>query len=413
MVFNKSKYAKQDCCDDDDDSIYINRYGDRMNGTLQVPSLVMTQGLNQLVFYDNTVQNTAYVDISGEVADLSNQIFDLSGNLNDLSTNVDLTNSKITALSYDAFLNKTTISSNLFTQQITCNKILTLDSNASAQDLQTQLNSNTSRIVALESSSGVAFANTPITINNSVFDATIEKYDQPDYEKLKFHNAITLQPIPTDRAFLIGSLSDVSNGAVAQFAIAANSGGGLDPNIFMSLSRDSVYFFGVRQPLVPVGSIQMYAGTESPNGYFMCQGQAVSKTTYNLLWDVIGNTFLNGRTASSTDFYLPDLRQMYIKGAGENTTYQNQFKVPVAEANLGTFQEMSVQKHKHQYEDRGAASKTVSTSGASSTTIADNITEIWYTKEGIVRPDPNNLNIGMEDNETRPNTVVMNYIIKY
>ena len=413
MVFNKSKYAKQDCCDDDDDSIYINRYGDRMNGTLQVPSLVMTQGLNQLVFYDNTVQNTAYVDISGEVADLSNQIFDLSGNLNDLSTNVDLTNSKITALSYDAFLNKTTISSNLFTQQITCNKILTLDSNASAQDLQTQLNSNTSRIVALESSSGVAFANTPIAINNSVFDATIEKYDQPDYEKLKFHNAISIQAISTDRTFQLGSLSDVSDGAVAQFAIAANSGGGLDPNIFMSLSRDSVYFFGVRQPLVPVGSIQMYAGTESPNGYFMCQGQAVSKTTYNLLWDVIGNTFLNGRTASSTDFYLPDLRQMYIKGAGENTTYQNQFKVPVAEANLGTFQEMSVQKHKHQYEDRGAASKTVSTSGASSTTIADNVTEIWYTKEGIVRPDPNNLNIGMEDNETRPNTVVMNYIIKY
>ena len=409
MVFNKSKYAK-DCCDDDDDSIYINRYGDRMNGTLQVPSLVMTQGLNQLVFYDGTVQNTAYVDLSGQIADLSNQIFDLSGNLNDLSSNVDLTNSKITALSYDGFLNKTTISSNLFTQQITCNKILTLDSNTSAQDLQTQLNSNTSRIVALESSS-FGYNNTPITINNSIGDDTIATYDQPDYEKLKFHNAISLQAIPTDRTFLIGSLSDVSDGAVAQFMIGANSGGAPDPNILMSLSRDSVYFFGVRQPLVPVGSIQMYAGTSSPNGYLMCQGQLVSKTTYNLLWDLIGNTYLNGRTASSTNFYLPDLRQMYIKGAGANTTYQ--FEVPVPSASLGTFQEMSVQKHKHQYEDRGSASKTVSTGGVSSTTVADNITEIWYTKEGIVRPDPDNLNIGMEDNETRPNTVVMNYIIKY
>ena len=376
MVFNKSKYAK-DCCDDDDDSIYINRYGDRMNGTLQVPSLVMTQGLNQLVFYDGTVQNTAYVDVSGQIADLSNQIFDLSGNLNDLSSNVDVTNSKITALSYDGFLNKTTISSNLFTQQITCNKILTIDSNTSAQDLQTQLNSNTSRIGALESSS-FGYNNTPITINNSIGDDTIATYDQPDYEKLKFHNAISLQAIPTDRTFLIGSLSDVSDGAVAQFAIAANSGGGLDPNIFMSLSRDSVYFFGVRQPLVPVGSIQMYAGTSSPNGYLMCQGQLVSKTTYNLLWDLIGNTYLNGRTPSSTDFYLPDLRQMYIKGAGENKTYQ--FEVPVSSATLGTFQEMSVQKHKHQYEDRGSASKTVSTGGVSSTTVADNITEIWYTK---------------------------------
>ena len=337
MVFNKSKYAK-DCCDDDDDSIYINRYGDRMNGTLQVPSLVMTQGLNQLVFYDGTVQNTAYVDLSGQIADLSNQIFDLSGNLNDLSSNVDVTNSKITALSYDGFLNKTTISSNLFTQQITCNKILTIDSNATAQDLQTQLNSNTSRIGALESSS-FGYNNTPITINNSIGDTTIETYDQPNYAKLKFHNAITLQAIPTDRAFLIGSLSDVSgDGAVAQFMIGANSGGVPDPNILMSLSRDSVYFFGVRQPLVPVGSIQMYAGTSSPNGYLMCQGQLVSKTTYNLLWDLIGNTYLNGRTASSTNFYLPDLRQMYIKGAGANTTYK--FEVPVSSATLGTFQEM-------------------------------------------------------------------------
>ena len=193
--------------------------------------------------------------------------------------------------------------------------------------------------------------------------------------------------------------------------IGANGGGAPDPNILMSLSRDSVYFFGVKQPLVPVGTIQIYAGTESPNGYLMCQGQLVSKTTYNLLWDLIGNTFLNGRTASSTHFYLPDLRQMFIKGAGTNTTYE--FKVPVESASLGKFQEMSVQKHKHQYEDRGAASKTVSTSGAGSTIVADNITEIWYTKEGIVRPDPDNLNIGMEDNETRPNTLVMNYIIKF
>ena len=410
MVFNKSKYAK-DCCDDDDDSIYINRYGDRMNGTLQVPSLVMTQGLNQLVFYDGTVQNTAYVDLSGQIADLSNQIFDLSGNLNDLSSNVDLTNSKITALSYDGFLNKTTISSNLFTQQITCNKILTIDSNTTAQDLQTQLNSNTSRIVALESSS-FGYNNTPITINNSIGDDTIATYDQPDYDTLKFHNAITLQAIPTDRTFLIGSLSDVSDGAVAQFMIGANGGGAPDPNILMSLSRDSVYFFGVRQPLVPVGSIQMYAGTSSPNGYLMCQGQLVEKATYNLLWNLIGNTYLNGRTASSTDFYLPDLRQMYIKGAGENKTYQDQFKVPVAAASLGTFQEMAVQKHKHKYEDRGAASKNVSGSSTNNTSVANDITEVWNTQEDII-VQSGGLNVLMADNETRPNTMVMNYIIKY
>ncbi len=43
--------------------------------------------------------------------------------------------------------------------------------------------------------------------------------------------------------FLIGSLSDVSDGAVAQFMIGANSGGGLDPHIHEFVTRLSIFLW--------------------------------------------------------------------------------------------------------------------------------------------------------------------------
>ncbi len=66
----------------------------------------------------------------------------------------------------------------------------------------------------------------------------------------------------------------------------------------------------------------------------MCQGQLVSKATYNKLWDLIGYIYRDSKPVSSGNFYLPDLRQMYIKGAGENKTYA--FNIPVPSASLGT-----------------------------------------------------------------------------
>jgi microcystin-dependent protein len=407
------------------DPRYANTEGDTIQGDITLNSLVVINGINFSNELPYAIQTQAFttahkdsialstsktknlsIDSSGNTV-LSKSLVFSDGTIQTTAPNNSANNTKLTDISYDGGLLKTTIGNTCHINNLTCGNINTSHLSGTTSNLQNQINSIASNNITATST----FTNTPITINNSNFDTTIAKYDQPNYEDLKFHNAITLQAISTDRTFFIGSLSDASNGAVAQFMIGANGGGVPDPDILMSLSRDAVYFFGVKQPLVPVGTIQIYAGTESPNGYLMCQGQLVSKTTYNLLWDLIGNTFLNGRTASSTHFYLPDLRQMFIKGAGTNTTYE--FKVPVESASLGKFQEMSVQKHKHQYEDRGAASKTVSTSGAGSTIVADNITEIWYTKEGIVRPDPDNLNIGMEDNETRPNTLVMNYIIKF
>jgi microcystin-dependent protein len=58
--------------------------------------------------------------------------------------------------------------------------------------------------------------------------------------------------------------------------------------------------------IVPPGVIWSYGGTTAPPGFLLCDGSAVSRTTYAALFAVIGTTF--GAGDGSTTFNLPDLR---------------------------------------------------------------------------------------------------------
>lgn len=54
----------------------------------------------------------------------------------------------------------------------------------------------------------------------------------------------------------------------------------------------------------PVGVIQMFAGTSAPAGYLLCDGAAVSRSTYSALFAVVGTSF--GAGNGSTTFNLPN-----------------------------------------------------------------------------------------------------------
>jgi phage-related tail fiber protein len=58
--------------------------------------------------------------------------------------------------------------------------------------------------------------------------------------------------------------------------------------------------------LVPTGTIAPYAVASAPSGWLLCDGQAVSRSTYQKLFDTIGTTFGTGN--GSTTFNIPDLR---------------------------------------------------------------------------------------------------------
>lgn len=65
-------------------------------------------------------------------------------------------------------------------------------------------------------------------------------------------------------------------------------------------------------PGVPAGTVVAYAGSSAPTGWLVCNGAAVSRTTYAALFAAIGTAF--GAGDGSTTFNLPDLRGEFVRG---------------------------------------------------------------------------------------------------
>jgi microcystin-dependent protein len=63
---------------------------------------------------------------------------------------------------------------------------------------------------------------------------------------------------------------------------------------------------------MPAGSIQAWPSNTIPEGWLLCDGAAVSRTTYAALFTAIGTTF--GAGNGTTTFNLPDLRSRVIAG---------------------------------------------------------------------------------------------------
>tara|TARA_R110000823_G_scaffold308780_1_gene432543 strand:- start:1599 stop:2417 length:819 start_codon:yes stop_codon:yes gene_type:complete len=65
---------------------------------------------------------------------------------------------------------------------------------------------------------------------------------------------------------------------------------------------------------VLAGFIQMYGAASAPTGWLLCNGAAVSRSTYATLFALIGTTY--GAGDSSTTFNVPDMRDKFPVGTG-------------------------------------------------------------------------------------------------
>lgn len=65
----------------------------------------------------------------------------------------------------------------------------------------------------------------------------------------------------------------------------------------------------------PTGSLKMYAGAAAPTHWLLCNGAAISRTTYAALFTAIGTTW--GVGDGSTTFNVPDMRGRTPIGAGQ------------------------------------------------------------------------------------------------
>ena len=64
--------------------------------------------------------------------------------------------------------------------------------------------------------------------------------------------------------------------------------------------------------VIPIGVVQMWTTDTAPDGWLLCYGQAVSRTTYAGLYNVIGTTY--GAGDASTTFNVPDMRGRFPLG---------------------------------------------------------------------------------------------------
>jgi microcystin-dependent protein len=69
---------------------------------------------------------------------------------------------------------------------------------------------------------------------------------------------------------------------------------------------------------IPTGSIYLFAGTTAPMGYLLCDGAAISRTTYAYLFARIGTAFGSGD--GSTTFNIPNTNQRFPLGKATSGT---------------------------------------------------------------------------------------------
>lgn len=112
--------------------------------------------------------------------------------------------------------------------------------------------------------------------------------------------------------------NDIRDRAVMRYASVAERNS-LNPNpepgevCYRADAGVIEYFHGAAwRRFFPPGIIMPFGGTNAPEGFLLCQGQAVSRSTYADLFAVIGTAF--GAGDGSTTFNIPDFRGKYPFG---------------------------------------------------------------------------------------------------
>lgn len=91
----------------------------------------------------------------------------------------------------------------------------------------------------------------------------------------------------------------------------------------------------------PVGMVVPYAGASAPGGWLLCDGQAVSRTAYPALFQVLGVTYGYGDGVNT--FNVPDLRECSPIGAGKRKAGVSTHETYT----LGQFKDDSFAQHNH------------------------------------------------------------------
>ena len=141
---------------------------------------------------------------------------------------------------------------------------------------------------------------------------------------------------------------------------------------------------------LPAGVTVPYAGATAPTGWLLCNGQAVSRTSYSRLFAAIGTTY--GAGDGSTTFNVPDLRECNPVGIGKRASGVTNHN----ELTLGGFQDDQYQQHSHDVNGNTGSTQPTFTGTAHSHSFTPSGTvsshNHSFTPEGTVSEHKHSLN---------------------
>lgn len=139
---------------------------------------------------------------------------------------------------------------------------------------------------------------------------------------------------------------------------------------------------------VPVGAVVAFAGGTPPEGWLECDGSQCLISSYPALAEVLGDTY--GVPDDPAQFYLPDLRGVFVRGWSHDRPGIDPFRV------RGTQQASAVGPHTHSIKVSLTATSGSNRIGIDSVGALTRNTE---ANDGVA--------------ETRPINLALMYCIKY
>lgn len=178
------------------------------------------------------------------------------------------------------------VTRNVIFTTLNAKNTLTITVKSKARGVSTWTTSNTSVVYTTTPQNG--------SVVVSTFSATTS-YDFMVEFKDKFNTTISLGVVSTGAVTMSWGKTGIGIGKVWE-------SGALDIAGDINVAGEINATLGVG----PAGAITMFGGYTAPNGYLLCQGQAVSRTTYARLFTAISTNY--GTGDGTTTFNLPDLR---------------------------------------------------------------------------------------------------------
>lgn len=317
-----------------------------------------------LVIDSNTLQTNS-LSFSGTLNSISTTVF---GYLSGVSSNIQTQFSNIlTSLSnkVDLSLNQVVAGSKTFSNTIIASSGVSIASGQSytgATDTRLTSASASTTYINNDKTSGDLRINTGSTNSTTYFDNGIVQINQANSATAKFNTGTLTGGGATDYCETLSLTSGIygcqiqgglkqtvgdrfnicfNNNGTPVSVLSATNTGTPATNVIDATGIFRINGTNVLDNSVLIGSIQMFPFTISSTQYKLCDGQAISRTTYSVLFGLIGTTY--GAGDLSTTFGLPNFSGMFIRSQGSQTINS----VTYTAGAVGTPQQDSIQDHAH------------------------------------------------------------------